>query len=205
MGGLALLWGSPIEATSPPNPQLKGIPLLLRENRNNAASQVLTCKAFLIQVHKMWNIYLDEKVSCLYTSYITTWNISFHSDCFIQISLIYINLFVINVHRDRTKCSWTGSEVESRRETGFGPAQLNKQRIWSAAPCVASHQLNNIKAVLHVKPAHFSHKLEFGKRAAAQQGGALTGRQTASFGQQGDINRSFWWWWADVLGDQKDG
>lgn len=161
MGGLALLWGSPIEATSPPNPQLKGIPLLLRENRNNAASQVFTWKVFLIQVHQMWNIYLDENVSCLYTSHHISRHETFHSDCFILISLIYINLFVINVHRDRTKCSWTGSEVESRRESGteFGSTQLNKQRIWSAAPCVASHQLNNIKAVLHVKPAHFSHKL----------------------------------------------
>lgn len=109
----------------------------------------------------MWNIYLDENVSCLYTSHHISRHETFHSGCFIQISLIYINLFVINVQRDRTKCSWTGSEVESRRESGteFGPAQLNKQRIWSAAPCVASHQLNNIKAVLHVKPAHFSHKL----------------------------------------------
>lgn len=39
---------------------------------------------------------------------------------------------------------------------------MNKQTIWSAAPCVVSHQLNNIKAVLHVKPALFSPQtLEF--------------------------------------------
>lgn len=45
-----------------------------------------------------------------------------------------------------------------RAKDEFGPAQMNKQWIWSAAPCVAAHQLNNIKAVLHVKLAHFSHK-----------------------------------------------
>lgn len=42
MGGLALLWGSPIEATSPPNPQLKGIPRLLRRNSNIPASRAFT-------------------------------------------------------------------------------------------------------------------------------------------------------------------
>lgn len=42
MGGLALLWGSPIEATSPPNPQLKGIPLPLRWKRNSTVNQAFT-------------------------------------------------------------------------------------------------------------------------------------------------------------------
>lgn len=37
MGGLALLRGSPIEATSPPNPQLKGIPPLLRRETGTRA------------------------------------------------------------------------------------------------------------------------------------------------------------------------
>lgn len=42
MGGLALLWGSPIGAMSPPNPHLKGIPPLFRRNSYIPPGKVFT-------------------------------------------------------------------------------------------------------------------------------------------------------------------
>lgn len=49
---------------------------------------------------------------------------------------------------------------------------------------MAAHQLNNIKALLHVKTRSLPlQMLEFGGRAAAQQGGALPGRQTVDSGE----------------------
>lgn len=56
---------------------------------------------------------------------------------------------------------------------------MNKQWIWSAAPCVAAHQLNNIKAVLHVKLAHFSHK-----HLSLANGQQLSGEELSLEGRQ---------------------
>jgi len=167
MGGLALLWGSPIEAMCPSNPWLKSIP-----------DKIITS---LHDISQELNIERDTKH---FIQNIQSWYICFCDNC--------------------RFCWFSVWESEARRHRGISLALHTWTKcIWSAAPCVASHQQKNIKAVLHVKCAHLSHKLS--SLAVAQQGGALTWRQAASSGQQGDINHSFWCWRTDVSGDQKGG
>lgn len=82
--------------------------------------------------------------------------------------------------------------------------EANKQGIWSATPCVAAHQLNNIKAAFHVKPAHFSLKLQSLANGSGSAGRSSYSKAGSELWSAGDTKHSFWWWWTDVLGDQKD-
>ena len=167
MGGLAPLWGSPTEATSPSNPPAERHTSTARMKRPSRPS-VYTISDDVLTQHK------TEK------------NPSYSGH------LMWKRYFCETYRTSLALHPWTSGESGVQHS------------VWLYA-----HRLDNMEALLHVEPAALIPQTrrvwQTGRGSAGRRSHWKTDGETVSRGQRGDGNLSFWWWWADVSGDQKDG